>query len=176
MLEPERMADLVDDGVVVVVALYRVDARVAEPDVAGGDMAVRIVRIGGAGVGVVAEPHGRVAGVLEVGDAEVGEALDRVALVAGLAREIALHLVAALLCQKCKLTFGFDAFRQDGDIEAMSERDDCADDCHGMMIVFEIADKYAIDLDFLERECVQVGQGGVSRSEVIQRDMDAEQF
>ena len=89
VLQPERVADLVDDGVVVVVALHRVDARAAEPDVAGGDMVVGIIGIGGAGVGVVAEPQGGVAGApVEVADAEVGEALDRVPLIAELVGEL----------------------------------------------------------------------------------------
>ena len=78
------MAGLVDHGVVVVVALHRVDARVAEPDVASGDMGVGIPGIGAAGVGVVAESQGAVAAVPEIADAEVGEALDRVVAMAEL--------------------------------------------------------------------------------------------
>ena len=84
VLEAERVAELVDHGVVVVVAGDRVLARVAEPDVAAGDGGVRIVGVGGRGVGVVAEADGAGAGAgAGEEDVEVGEALDREAEVAG---------------------------------------------------------------------------------------------
>ena len=83
VLEAEGVAELVDHGVVVVVAGDRVLARVAEPDVAAGDGGVGIVGVGGVGVGVVAEADGAGAGaVAGEEDVEVGEALDREAEVA----------------------------------------------------------------------------------------------
>ena len=55
VLEAERVADLVDHRVVVVIAGDRVAPGVAEPDVAAGDAGVGIVAVGGARVGVVGE-------------------------------------------------------------------------------------------------------------------------
>jgi hypothetical protein len=45
-----------------------------------------------------------------------------------------------------------------------------------MMVVLEVADEDPVDLDLLEREGVQVRQRGVAGSEIIERDVDAEQL
>lgn len=103
---------------------------------------------------------------------ELGIGLDRLRLPG----EIALHLVAALQRQERELAFGLDALGENRNVQAVPERDDGAHDRHRMVIIVEIANEDPVDLDLLEREGVQVGQRRISRSEIIERDMHAEQL
>ena len=45
-----------------------------------------------------------------------------------------------------------------------------------MMVVLEVADEDPVDLDLLERESVQIRQRGIPGSEIVERDVDAEQL
>ena len=87
--------------------------------------------------------------------------------------QIALHLVTAPIEQHRMLHGGFDAFGQYRNVEAVAEIDHGAHDRHGMLIVLEIENESPIDLDFVECERMQVRQGRISGSEVIERDADA---
>src|SRR5262245_45614349 len=94
----------------------------------------------------------------------------------GPAGKISLYLIAAFLLQKRQLGFSLDTLGKDGDVQAVAECDNRANDGHGMVIVFAVADKHAVDLDFFEWKSVQVGQRRISRSEIIQRDVNAKRL
>ena len=74
------------------------------------------------------------------------------------------------------LGFGLDAFRQHRQLEASAKTDDRTHDRHGVAVVFQVANKGTVDLDLVEGERVQIRQGGISRSEVIQGDLHAERL
>ena len=88
--------------------------------------------------------------------------------------QIALQLIAALLEQERMLRICLNAFAKDGNIEAMAQIDDSTDNGDGAAV--QVPDKRAVDLDLVEVKRVQIGQGGVSGSEIIQSDFYAKRF
>jgi hypothetical protein len=64
-------------------------------------------------------------------------------------RQITLHLIAAFLQQERMLGCGLDSFRQDRQVQALAETNDCMHDCSGVVVVFQVANKDTIDLDFV---------------------------
>ena len=100
------------------------------------------------------ERHGFISDLLRCTANQLGVIFNR----EGPSGEISLHLVAAFLFQECQLSFGLDPFGKHRNVQAVSEGDNGANDRHGMMIVFQVADEHAVDLDFFERERVQVGE------------------
>ncbi len=51
---------------------------------------------------------------------------------------------------------GFDAFRQNRNVEAMGEINNRTDNRDGMLITFQIADEGTINLYFIERKSMEV--------------------
>src|ERR1017187_575425 len=90
--------------------------------------------------------------------------------------EITLHLIATFLHQERMLGFGLDPFRQDRQIKGSAETDDCSHDGLGVMVVFQITNKDAINLDFVTTERLQIRQGRISRSEIVHRNPYAERL
>src|SRR5665647_2063292 len=90
--------------------------------------------------------------------------------------QITLHLVAAFPHQGRVLGVSFDAFGQDRNVEAVAETDDRTNNRHGMAAVFQVANKSAVNLDLIERERMQIGQGRIPGSEIIQCDPHAERL
>ena len=54
------------------------------------------------------------------------------------------------------LGFVLDAFREDRQLEASAETDDCTHDRFGMVVTFQVANEVAIDLDLVARERLQI--------------------
>src|ERR1039458_1257543 len=90
--------------------------------------------------------------------------------------EITLHLIATFLHKERMLGFGLDPFRQDRQIKGSAETDDCSHDGLGVMVVFQITNKDAINLDFVTTERLQIRQGRISRSEIVHRNLYAERL
>src|ERR1017187_7787941 len=63
--------------------------------------------------------------------------------------EITLHLITTFLHKERVLGFGLDPFRQDRQIKTLAETDDCSHDGPGVMVVFQITNKDAINLDLV---------------------------
>ena len=74
------------------------------------------------------------------------------------------------------LVFGLDAFGEDRNLQAVTEPDNRADDRHRVVIVFQIGNEGAIDLDLVEGEGVQIGQRRIAGAEVVQRNLHAERL
>src|ERR1039458_3437695 len=70
--------------------------------------------------------------------------------------EITLHLVATFLHKERVLGFGLDPFRQDRQIKTLAETDDCSHDGPGVMVVFQITNKDAINLDLVKTKRLQI--------------------
>src|SRR5262245_64667493 len=68
------------------------------------------------------------------------------------AEQIALQLVASRLHQEGSLCLGLNALRENWRVQAMRERDDCADDRLRFLAGLDVGDERPIDLDFVERE------------------------
>src|SRR5664280_1451049 len=82
-------------------------------------------------------------------------------------RQITLHLIATLLHKERMLGFGLDSFREDRQIKASAETDDCTHDCLGVVVGFQVANKDTIDLDLVKFEGLQIRQGRISGSEIV---------
>src|SRR4051794_32246395 len=67
----------------------------------------------------------------------------------GLAEEIALHRVAALVREEAELLLGLDAFGNDRHFQAVAEIDDGANDRRRLRIAPEIHHEGAVDLDLV---------------------------
>ncbi len=72
------------------------------------------------------------------------------------AGQIALNFIASFLNEEGPLAFGFDPFRKDWDLEAMTHADDRTDNRLGMAVVIQVGNKGAVDLDLVECEGVQI--------------------
>ena len=66
--------------------------------------------------------------------------------------QITLHLIASFLTKEGTLKFGFNTFREDRNLKAVTKPNDRPHNRHGITIMAQIADKGAIDLDPIERE------------------------
>jgi hypothetical protein len=71
---------------------------------------------------------------------------------------------------------GLDSFRQDGQVKALAETNDCMHNCPGVVVVFQVANKDTIDLDLVEPERLQIRQGRKSGSEIIHCNLHAERL
>src|SRR5579872_3077540 len=90
-----------------------------------------------------------------------------------LADEVALDGVAALLGEEGKLLLGFHALGDDRHFEAVTKTDDRANDRRRLRAAAEIHDEGAVDLDLVERECLQIAQRRVAAAEIVHRNAHA---
>ena len=84
----------------------------------------------------------------------------------GAAEVVALGVVAAQQIEVVGDVGGFDAFGEDGDLEAFGHLDDGADDGAGVGVGGEVADEGLVDLELFDGEAAQVGEAGVAGAEV----------
>lgn len=70
--------------------------------------------------------------------------------------KVALDFVARFVRQKGQLRGCFDAFGDDGQIEAVAEADDGANDRCRLRIALEIGNKGLVDLELVERKRLQI--------------------
>src|SRR6267154_1557020 len=94
----------------------------------------------------------------------------------GLADEITLHRVAALLGEEAELLLGLDALGDDRHFQAVAEVDDGANDRRRLRAAAEVHDEGAVDLDLVERERLQIAQRGIAAAEIVHRDAHAERL
>src|SRR6185369_10159810 len=87
------------------------------------------------------------------------------------AEQMPLRIVAAVLAQELELLLGFDAFRDDLELEAMRHLDDRIDDCRVIAIDRDVADERAIDLQRADRKLLQRRKRRVPRAEVVDREV-----
>src|SRR5690242_18612606 len=84
----------------------------------------------------------------------------------GPAEQIALDLVAKLVRQEIELARRFYTFRQHGQAETPPEAQHRAHDGCRLTVHVDRLDEGSVDLDLVERESPQVGQGGISGAEI----------
>ena len=86
----------------------------------------------------------------------------------------ALAQIAVVRGEKGKLCCGFYAFRDDGDIQAVSHRDDRGDQRRISGITGQVADEGLVDLERADRVAFQIAQAGVTGAEIVDGDGHAE--
>src|SRR5450759_771503 len=72
--------------------------------------------------------------------------------------QIALHFIAAFMCEECMLSLGLDAFSQDGNIETPAEADHRANDRDRVAVGFQVGNEAPVDLYLVEGERMQIRQ------------------
>ena len=82
--------------------------------------------------------------------------------------------MASLVAQAVYFGFGLDAFRRDGDAEALAEADDRTHDRLRVGVGGEVAHEGLVDLDLVERKAAQVAQAGIAGAEIVHRDANTE--
>ena len=90
--------------------------------------------------------------------------------------QIALSLGAAARLQPDPLLLGLDPFCRRTDVEAAREVEHRLDDGHRLFVFVNFAHEGLIDLQSVERERAQVGQGRIAGAEIVERDADAAAF
>src|ERR1700683_4122375 len=84
--------------------------------------------------------------------------------------EISLDFVAALLREERKLILRLDAFGEDRQFQSAGKSDHGADDCRGLRVGSDVGNEGLIDLDLVEGKRLQIGQGRISRAEIVHGD------
>ena len=84
----------------------------------------------------------------------------------GFAEIVALEAVAFFIQQELELLGGFDAFGGDVQTEFFREGDDGFHQAGVFGVGGDVADKGAVDLDFVQGQALQIGQRGVTGAEV----------
>ena len=92
----------------------------------------------------------------------------------GCGEEVSLHVWASELEEYGDLFVVVDAFGDDEEVEVLGECDDGGDDGGVLAFGADRPDEGLVDLDDVEGEGSEVGEGRVAGAEVIERDVDAE--
>ncbi len=90
--------------------------------------------------------------------------------------EVSLGLVAAKGLEVGELVVGLDAFGDCAQSEGVGQRDDGGDDGFVVGVGGDAGHEGAVDLDDVDREPFEVGQGRVAGAEVVDGDADSEQL
>ncbi len=67
-----------------------------------------------------------------------------------------------------------DAFRDDVQIELVRHADDRFDEGSVFLVTFDVLREVLVDLERIDREQLQVTEGGIPRPEIIDGEVDAE--
>ena len=92
------------------------------------------------------------------------------------AHQEALHLVALFVAQEIEMRLRLDAFGQNRDMQVLAEAQDRAHDRRRLMVGAHLVHEGAVELDLVERECVQGRERGIAGAEIVHRDGDAERL
>ena len=94
----------------------------------------------------------------------------------GLAEIEALHLFASCEGNGVQLIKRLDAFGDRAHLHLLRKSRNRMDDGDAVLAlrVVEVGNERAVDLDLIEREAAQIAERGVSRTEIIEREFDAE--
>ena len=85
----------------------------------------------------------------------------------GLAKQKALHEVALMLDQVVALGFGFNPFRGHFQAEVVRQGQGGSADLGIIGVSFDIADEGPVELQHLDRQAFEVGEGGIASAEVV---------
>src|SRR2546425_4479680 len=88
----------------------------------------------------------------------------------GMREQESLHPIAAEAAQGGQLLLSLDTLCDHGEIECVSKVDDRAGDSRAATIFADSLHKGSVDLDVVQRECLQVGEGGEACTEVVEPD------
>ena len=88
--------------------------------------------------------------------------------------EVALSELAAQIVQALELVLGLDPFGEHRHAEFVAERDDRLEQCIVARALDGRADEGLVDLDDHRMQQCEVGERGVTRAEVVERQTDAE--
>src|SRR5882672_3446267 len=87
--------------------------------------------------------------------------------------KIALIGLAAERSQEIELCLGFNPLRDHDHAQALGQVDDRLDDRRIVQIVRQVLDEAAVDLEFVDREALQIIQAGIAGAEIVDRQADA---
>ena len=138
----------------------------------GGRGRGQAARLGGRGVGHALDRLEREREVLER-QPVAQQRLDRVGGRRAPER-IALHELDAEVAQPARLLARLDALGDDRDVHRAGHRDDRPQDVAVALVLGHAGDELAVDLDRLDREALDVVQGGVAGAEVVEHQAHAE--
>ena len=88
----------------------------------------------------------------------------------GAADEESLQFLTANVAQEVGLEARLDTFGGAPHAQRVRQRNCSLRDGAAIGLVFNIANKALVDLDLVEREAAQIGQRGIARTEIVQRD------
>ena len=94
----------------------------------------------------------------------------------GRRKKIALRFVATVSREEFELRGVFDTLGDDGEIEAVRERDDRAGNERVVGIGVRVPYERAVDLQRIERKALEVTKARVAGAEVVDRERDAERL
>src|SRR5439155_23512844 len=85
----------------------------------------------------------------------------------------ALHPIAAGTSQDFELAHILDAFGDNLHPQRVRESSDRVDDRRGLVVVLELTDERAVDLDRVDRQVSQITDRRISGTEIVDGDLDA---
>src|SRR5450755_2122219 len=93
---------------------------------------------------------------------------------AGTPDQKTLRFVASFADQRSELFLRLNTFCEHRQPQSMRKANDGTNDCQRSVRSAQACDERSVDLDPVERERLQIGQRGVSRSEIVQGNTDAQ--
>lgn len=90
------------------------------------------------------------------------------------AEKVPLGAVATHIAEHRELAFVLNAFRYDLETEIMGEIDDAFDYDHVVRIGSDVVDERSVDLQFSNRKTLKVIQARVSRSEIVDGNLETD--
>lgn len=75
--------------------------------------------------------------------------------------------------QHVKMCFRFDTLRNDCQSKASAKTDDRLYNCSSLRISSHAANEWLVNFDFVEREQPEAAKGGITRAEIVHRDLAA---
>ncbi|MNF60640.1 hypothetical protein D3C84_422620 [compost metagenome] len=90
------------------------------------------------------------------------------------AEQVALDEITAVALEKLVLLKGFDAFGDHLQMQGVSHDDNRLNDFHVLSRLGNVLDERAIDLQRVERQALEVGEGGITGAEFVDRQRHAE--
>ena len=88
------------------------------------------------------------------------------------ADQVALDLVAALLLQQGQVRFSLHPLRNHSQAQRMSHGNDRRGDRRVIGVNGDLPDEGPVDLERVQREVLQVAEGGVAGSEIVHRQVE----
>src|SRR5690606_38686499 len=93
---------------------------------------------------------------------------------AGIAEEIPLGVITALLLEQLPLLIILYSFGHNFHIQTVGHGDNGINEALGIGVITDLADKASINFQCFERKLLQVGQRGIASPEIIDRQAYAQ--